>query len=195
MKSHFETEETKMEYLSHWRSTTLASVREQYPEKKIFKCFHLMVVKLQKIQRGLQGSYQINQSLRDQILNGCQGVQECKIALYNPAPTFEGVIAQIRNALFIEKQQPSTPNHFLSVSSTKSSSFDQNYIERKYKNVRGDEKSSPRDFKQGGEGYPSRSRNNEMRLNRQKKCYICSKIGCWSTTHSPNERKMAFSKF
>lgn len=91
----------------------------------------------------------MNQSLRDQILNGYQGVPECKMTIYNPALTFEGVIAQIRNELFTEEHKPSTPNHFLSVSSTQSSSVDQNYTKRKYKSARGDEKYSSRNFKQG----------------------------------------------
>lgn len=63
MKAHFETDEIKMEYLTRWRNTTLASVKLEFPEKKLSECFYIMVEKLQKIQRGLQGSYQMNQKL------------------------------------------------------------------------------------------------------------------------------------
>lgn len=35
MRNYFETDGTKTKYLSHWRYTTLASISEEYPEKKI----------------------------------------------------------------------------------------------------------------------------------------------------------------
>ncbi|KAI1002808.1 hypothetical protein K3495_g5394 [Podosphaera aphanis] len=218
----------------------------------------MMVVKLQKIQRDLQESYHLNQKIRDQVLNGCQGVPECKMALYSPAATFEGVVAQIRNALYTEEQQSNvldnfcreyrskgviaiaidlqsgkctinqfiyisvyifyhsnpknniqsfykgrarhvardlSPDNFLVTSSAQSLGTDQNYIERKYQVGRATGNSYVKSFSQKNKGHPQKTRLNDLRSSRQKKCYICDKSGCWSTSHSLAERKAAFSRF
>lgn len=68
-----------------------------------------MVDSLQRIQRGLWGSYQVDQNIRYQVLNGCQGFKECELALYNPGDTFEAVVAQIRNAIHTKELQSHSP--------------------------------------------------------------------------------------
>jgi hypothetical protein len=56
-----------------------------------------MINKLQKVQRGLTKEYHHN--LCDQVINACQGVKECNLALYKPANTFKGVYAELRSVI------------------------------------------------------------------------------------------------
>lgn len=84
-----------------------------------------MISNLQKMQRGLLGllgSNQLKQKIRDQVLNGCQGVTEFEMALYGPAPTCEGVVAKIRNTLYTEEQ--SSNNQFNSILPNQSSGIE-----------------------------------------------------------------------
>ena len=60
----FETEANKQEYLSLWRTTTLPRVKLENPDKKTSEYFQIMLDSLQKIQRSLWGSYQIDQNIR-----------------------------------------------------------------------------------------------------------------------------------
>lgn len=64
-----------------------------------------MVDSLRKIQRGLWGSYQVDQNIRDQVINCCQRFKECELAFYNSGETFEAVLAQISNAIRTREQQ------------------------------------------------------------------------------------------
>ncbi|KAI0998883.1 hypothetical protein K3495_g9316 [Podosphaera aphanis] len=117
------------------------------------------------------------------------------MALYSPAATFEGVVAQIRNALYTEEQQPNVLDKFLATSSAQSLGTDQNYIEHKYQGGRATGNPYVKSFSQNNKGHPQKTRLNDFRSSRQKKCYICDKSGCWSTSHSPAERRAAFSRF
>jgi hypothetical protein len=92
-KAHFETEEARQKYLSEWREATLLRTIAENPAKSRLECLQLTIDKLQKVQRGLGPEYQYDSSIRDQIINACRGVEECSLALYKPAPTFEGVCA------------------------------------------------------------------------------------------------------
>jgi hypothetical protein len=98
-KAHFETEENHQKYLSEWRETTLLRTITENPGKSRLECFQIMVDKLQKVQRGLSKDYQYEHNLRDQVINACRGVEECNLALYKPAGTFEGVCAELRSAI------------------------------------------------------------------------------------------------
>jgi hypothetical protein len=40
--------------------------------------------------------YQNENSLRDQVLNACRGIEECNLILFKPAPTFKGLCADLR---------------------------------------------------------------------------------------------------
>ncbi|RKF75599.1 integrase and RNaseH domain-containing protein [Golovinomyces cichoracearum] len=74
------------------------------PEKSRKECLKLLFDNLLNLQRGLSVVYQEGHSLRDQILNACQGIPECKMALMKPAPTYEGVCADLRSATSNEMQ-------------------------------------------------------------------------------------------
>ena len=43
----------------------------------------------------MSAEYQTEYSLRDQVISACRGVEECSLALYNPAATVKGVCAQL----------------------------------------------------------------------------------------------------
>lgn len=141
----------------------------------------------------------MDQGIRDQIINGCQGIRECELALFNPSPTSEGVISQVRNAIHTREHQKSRkPSQFTLDSSDEfQEQGDANYTERKYgighenpKYIRKFRNLRSRQGDFTGTRFPQP--NSERR---QKKCYVCRKSGCWSTRHTDKERKEAFTKF
>jgi hypothetical protein len=58
-----------------------------------------MLDRLYKIQRGLQEVYQLDYSMRDQVLNTYQGVSEYKLILFKPAIIYQGVYIDLRSAI------------------------------------------------------------------------------------------------
>jgi hypothetical protein len=98
-KAHFETEENRQMYLTEWRETTLIKITASNPAKSKMECLQLLIAKLRKIQRGLSQAYQADHNLQDALINACRGVEECRLALFNPAPTFEGASDQLGSAI------------------------------------------------------------------------------------------------
>ena len=98
-RCHFETEENKQQYMSEWRETTFPRIIATNPDVSRLDCLQKLFDRLQTIQRGLSESYQEDFSLRDQVISACRGVEECNLALFNPASTYEGVCAQLRSSI------------------------------------------------------------------------------------------------
>ena len=90
-RCHFETEENKQQYMSEWRETTFPRIIATNPGVPRLDCLQKLFDQLQTIQRGLSESYQEDFSLRDQVISACRGVEECNLALFNPANTYKGV--------------------------------------------------------------------------------------------------------
>ena len=181
-RCHFETDEMKQQYLMEWRETTFSRVIAQNPGISKLECLEKLLDRLQVIQRGLDGSYQNDLSLRDQVIGACRGIPECDLCLFNPAGSYEGVCAQLRSAIATATRSRDTqqfPN------------TDEAYW-------------TDRTYKRGGSynrGGASRGRgggtwnSGKYHASRLKKCYVCDKSNCWSTRHTLQERKDAFSKF
>lgn len=217
-RGHFETKENQQKYLSEWRETTLQKTISENPVKSKLECFEIMIDKLQKVQRGLSREYQFENNLRDQIINACRGVQECSMALYSPADTFEGVCAQVRSAIGIALQLREEKSVFTTHSHPDDDNGDdyeysQHWTDRTYggrgrgrgQGYGGSYQERGGSYRGGGEPYRGgrghHRGNQRFQGNQrgggfqQKKCYICNKPRCWSTKHSVDERKQAYDRF
>ena len=204
-KTHFETEENYQKYLSEWRETTFHRTITANPEKSRLDCFQIMVDKLQKIQRGLSKEYQYEHNLRDQVISACRGVEECNLALYKPANTFEGVCAELRSAIGTAMRSRNPTSSFNTQDDD--NEYSQHWTDRTY-GGRGRRYDRGYSQRRGGfRGYGGNNQRNQERENfrggyrgnhgesRQKKCYVCGQLGCWSSKHSVEERQQAYSKF
>jgi hypothetical protein len=98
-KTHFETDENHQEFLREWRDLSLKEVFDNNPSKSRLECFQMALDELIKLQRCLGGTYRSERALRDQIVNTCREVPDCDLACFNPAPTVEGVCAQMRSSI------------------------------------------------------------------------------------------------
>ncbi|KAH6667382.1 hypothetical protein B0J14DRAFT_642344 [Halenospora varia] len=197
LKAHFDTDENRQEYMAEWRETTFPQMIATNPGKSRLEVLQMLFDKLRTVQRGLSADYQTENSLRDQVISACRGVPECSLALYKPSDTFEGVCAELRSAVGTamrtreEQQQFNLYNEQDQYTETNQFWTDRQYRGRGRFN-RGQSRGRYRGNSRGfGKGY-STSRPFQQR---QKKCYVCSKPGCWSTKHSLDERKQSFDKF
>ncbi|CCU76925.1 integrase and RNaseH domain-containing protein [Blumeria hordei DH14] len=190
-KAQFETEENKQLYMSEWRETTLPTIISQYPSATQLDCLQKIFDKLQIVQRGLTETYQTEYSLHDQVINAYRGVEECNLALYNPANIYEGVCAQLRSAVGTAARSRNS-QHFVSNNNNPendAAQSDQNWTDRTY-GGRG------RGYPHSGNSRGSHDhRNRLISSSRQKRCFICKKPNCWSNKHTDEERREAFKKF
>jgi hypothetical protein len=100
-RCHFETEENKQQYMSEWREITFPRIITANPGIPRLEYLQKLFDRLQTIQRSLFESYQEDFSLRDQVISTYRGVEECNLALFNSASTYEGVCTQLRSSVGI----------------------------------------------------------------------------------------------
>ena len=205
LRTHFETEETRQRYLTEWREISLLRTIKKNSDKTRLECLELMLDNLRAAQKGLTERYQADHVLRDQTLNACYGVLECHLALFKPAATFEGLCADLRAAISTATRSKESLSFLMDKDNMES--YGQHFTDRTFggqakqyppRPYVGNTSSSsrpqfPSSFK-GRQSYtpcPSPGNGNSRP---PKKCYVCEKVGCWSTKHMEQERKTAFAR-
>ncbi|KAI0994812.1 hypothetical protein K3495_g13370 [Podosphaera aphanis] len=140
--------------------------------------------------------------MRDKVYNACLGVPECKQALFKPPLSAEALEADIRTAIYNEEKEVNSS--FVMESSTNDQNA-QNYLERRFESTRGNRGNrggyGHRGGSRGRSNFRGNFRGSRARRpyfggrDRQKKCFVCGKDGCWSTIHSDEERRESFDRF
>ena len=118
-------------------------------------CLQLLFDELHKIRPGLSQGAQSEDHMRDQLLAAVDGVPECAMCLYNPAPTYEGLCAQLRSSAgvidsnrknrsgqFIQDQDEPQPLEHREIG--------QHLVDRTYESRRGASQSGWRGGSRGG---------------------------------------------
>ena len=188
MRTHFETAEARLEHLSIWRETTLSRVINKNPLKTKLECLEIMIDELCHVQQLLYSDDE--NALREQVIGACQGIEECNLALFNPSSTFEGVCHQLRSSIVTWEKSKNQTSTF-----TTDQHFEHYWTDRTYRgrgNKRAGRSRVPQGYNQG-QSSTNYGNNGGHRYNLQtgikKKCFVCRKPGCWSTNHTPEERK------
>ena len=123
-----------------------------------------------------------------------------------PAATFEAVASELRSAVGIWSR--CHPNQQYVTHSLPSPANDSAfYTDRRYnRNVRYDRNDKGRnsytrhnrfnnDRQDGLQGGNNNGRSRGSYTQRDKKCFVCGKQGCWSTRHSAEERAQSRRRF
>ncbi|KHJ30001.1 hypothetical protein EV44_g0284 [Erysiphe necator] len=100
-----------------------------------------------------------------------------------PAKTFQALIAQLRTSISLSlKVQKSQQTAYYTADGYENDSF---YTDRQYHGQKRSQTSS------------SSANNKEQSKTKfgKKACFVCSKEGCWSTRHSPEERMKSMADF
>lgn len=145
-------------------------------------------------------------NLAGQLVSACQGVAACSQVLVRPAATFEAVALELRSAVGIWSR--CHPNQQYVTHSLPSPANDSAfYTDRRYnRNVRYDRNDKGRnsytrhnrfnnDRQDGLQGGNNNGRSRGSYTQRDKKCFVCGKQGCWSTRHSAEERAQSRRRF
>ncbi|EDU46201.1 conserved hypothetical protein [Pyrenophora tritici-repentis Pt-1C-BFP] len=193
LKNHFDTDVNHGHYYADWTTTSFVKVRRENPEKNLHEVLDIMLDKLQLCQRALGQQYMGEYALRTTVITACRGVKELEMALYKPSLECEVLFGDLRSS--IENSLAMT----VSVNFTEADTDSQYYLDRRYNNnssgrLRGNY--NPRGgrsgFTRGRGGLQHRSGVNTQI---DKKCYVCSKTGCWSTNHTLEERKRSKAQY
>ena len=120
------------------------------------------------------------------------------MALHKPAPTYEGVCHDLRSAIGASLRAREV-QQFNQIDINEENDFRQHWTDRIYggRNVPRKPPQTQAKYTNNYHRNPreSHTKNSQASATRQKRCYCCGKINCWSSKHSIAERRQAFDKF
>jgi hypothetical protein len=186
LDQHFNTNVNHSQYWTDWCTMSFARCRREYPDKNPHEVLEKMIDKLMLAQRALGPGYQGEIPLHTTVVRACKGQPELEQALFSVKPTCEGLFSDLRSALQVHLDRQSTQ-----YAQTSHEAF---YTDRRYHTAsRPQDRYVPRDKYPGrtrGSRSPYRDRTPRRRAGwsgqsrlRDKKCFICHKVGCWSINH------------
>lgn len=181
LKKHFDTEINRHAYYNDWTQMSFRGEIARNPTKNKMEVLTGLLDRMQLCQRALGPQVAGGDAqLRHNVERAVAGAQEFKMALFDESTSFEHLSSKLRSALQIdlnEQAQYVQGNH-----------VDSYYTDRHYRGrgKRFDSQSSRRfDTGQGSSG----------RREWKKKCYVCGKLGCFSTKHPQEDRDRAFKRY
>ena len=183
----FHSPENQQTYLAEWQSMSLMDTIRAHPAKTRLQCLDTMIDRLTLLDRGLPDSYRTENALKDQLIKACQGIPECSLALYRPGDTFEKVCSELRTATGTAQRMVRAKEQYLTEQTDEEN--DRYWTDRTYgRNKNRFQKLARPNFARKRPDY-------RPQANRTKKCFICHKPGCWSTKHTPEERRQNYEQF
>ena len=215
IRMHFETEERQEMITGRWEDLDLIGIQHANPGKPILECFELMRGKLLDMQEVLLPEMQTELNLRNKLYRAIDGIPECALAIMKKAPSFEGACYDIRSSISQShktKQSRAfvTSNHQSNDRPTSYSNgnghrdelasdnepSDVMFTDRKI--LYNDDKGRrPYRGSSSGSNYRSKLKFSARTSNgaKDKACFICKKVGCWSTQHPEHEQKAQREKW
>lgn len=172
LRENFETQERQTKFMSHWNMTSLQEVRSRHVDKTLLECFDIMYKELRKCQLTMAKEQQTDVFLKNRLLMACEGIEECRLAIFKPAAGLQGLRDDIRHALALST--PPRSSAFTATTALRRTPVDVTdtlLVDRRYY-----------DNSKKHAGLPG------------KKCLVCDKPGCWSSNHPQEEQKVAFDK-
>ncbi|KAK6218044.1 hypothetical protein QIS74_02500 [Colletotrichum tabaci] len=168
VRSHFETEESVKAYLAEWQQITLHQIEAYEPGKTKAEILEL------------------------RLLHACRGVPEARLCLFNPSSTLGGVCSQLRSSIATAESAAKVARPFVPYEPRGARQHHhelghgQHFTDRTYRG-------NGKDNRSGGKGQCQRRGDRATPTDRR--CYVCNQQGCYSTKHTPDERRVAHDKY
>src|SRR5712664_3241476 len=115
-------------------------------------------------------------------------VPECNLATFKPTITFQAACEDIRNAISI-RSQTGVPQAFVQDEYSDDDNQHGSFYTDTDRRFHGQKKRWERPTRGGQRGGKLKPGQ------RQKICFVCKKVGCWSTNHTEGERRQSIQRF
>ncbi|RDI84705.1 hypothetical protein Vi05172_g5235 [Venturia inaequalis] len=191
ISNEFENTERRQKYLGDWQTTSFESIRRSNKGKTKLECIDILIDTLKKIANALGKG---EPELREQVIHVIRPIPECALAITTPSTTVEALRANLRSAMATSlRQRPREVYTSQEDDQYYGDLLDQYYGDRQYgggreQRGRGRGRGFSRGRGRGGRPYIGPTPKDRI-------CYVCGKLGCFSRNHSLEERKKSYEAY
>ena len=190
METFFEGPEWQRLNLTRWQTININDIVSSNPSLTTTECLRKLITEMNTVQRGLDSAYHGTTHLRENIVRACRGHPALTNGLNNPSMDTSGLVNNLYTSII---------NYEAIHKTTAQQSYIQDYHEedelyftdRQYHKDKSNFR-HPYRFNGKTSSFRERSR---IPPRQSKKCFVCSKSGCWSTNHNQRERDIARKRF
>jgi hypothetical protein len=183
LRKAFEGPEFKRSQLAKWNTLNYQKIRIENPTKSASQCIDTLVNELYAIRRNLNDAFKSKEVFQARIINACTGPKECEIAISTPPGELSTLINNLKSC--VTTHIATHGDTFGTSANLAENVTDIHLVDRRYnRNQFGNRNGR---FDRSGYRF-GRDRPSFPRSNKDRKCYVCHKPGCWSTKHTQEER-------
>ena len=191
----FEGPEWERLNLIKWQTVSLADTIAANPTLSTTECLRKMCTEIDKIQRSVNPAYHGPIHLRENIIRACRGHPALAAGLTNPPHETSDMVNLLCSSIinYEAVHKPTLTGNYMQ-SDNNGEDDETFFTDRQYRRdgpMRGRYRGAPYTL-QGASYTPrtpsSRPSSQPGTFQRTKKCFVCGKVGCWSTNHTQRER-------
>ena len=147
------------------------------------------------LQRGIGPQYAGAFHFRENIIRAVRGHPAFVAGLINTPEDTSGLVANLHSSIINYEAVHKTPHHgtYMLSYNNEEEEDEMYFVDRHYRGGRPSFRGRGR-FYGRPRGGSSRGQHRPS-VQRQKKCFVCEKVGCWSTNHTQQERDNSRKKF
>ena len=167
-------------------------ITSQHQNKSMNECFQLLIKKLRHMQHDLDEKFWIDKFIHNKLIIACQNVSACQYACYKSSNGLTDLINDLQSFIITFSKW-----HSHQIENYQSDAV--YYIDRRYR-ISYFRRQSPRLRSRSKSDHSNESRilydrrkdnfdrtivsyNSKQYDKKKKRCFICNRIGCWSTNH------------
>lgn len=182
MRNFFEGTEWQRFNLTKWQTYTFSAIISYNPTLSATEYLCKLCTELDKIKQGLDPAYYGPVHLRENIIWACRGHPALVNGLTSLSADASGLVNRLYTSI-VNYEAIHNPSGQQSYTQSHEEDHDTYFTDRQYR--RGRPSSRP--------NQPYNTRQGSYQ--RRKRCFLCGKEGCWSTSHSQQERDESKKQF
>lgn len=198
LRKFFEGTEWNRLNRAKWQTINLADVITANPTLSTADCLRKLITEIDMLQRGIGPEFAGPFYLRENIIRAVRGHPALLIGLTNPPEDVPGLVNSLHSSIVNYEAVHKTPqlgSYVQSYNDEEEEDGEENeayFVDRHYRGGRSGFRDRGRFY--GRQRHAPR-RGTRRPFSSQKRCFVCDKIGCWSTNHSQQERDDSKKKF
>ena len=198
LRKFFENTEWNRLNRAKWQTINFVDVMTANPTFFTADCFRKLITEIDMLQRKIGLEFTEPFYFRENIIRAVRGHFALFIDLINPSKNVLGLVNSLHSFIVNYEAVHKTPQlknyvQFYNDEEKKNEEKNETYfVDRHY---RGDRSG----FRDRGRFYDKQRHASSREIRRpfssQKRCFVCDKIGCWSTNHNQQKRNDSRKKF
>ena len=160
------------------------------------ECLQLLIKELRHLQHNLNEEFRTDKFIHNKLITACQDISACQYACFKSSDSLTDLINDLQSSITtFNKSHPHQAENYQSEAYYTDRRYRNQYekrprsrLQQRYSDRSPDDSDQPRTPYDRGKDNSDRTISDRAMVSYKQRCFICNKVGCWSTNHILKER-------